>query len=104
MPRLLRLTVILCLLLSAGIGSALLLARANNAKTTLQAAGFDTCNGVPCFMGITPGVTTWGDGEKILTYFGQPDKKERQIEVSTGDNKSHFRLTSSPDFKSVAYI
>jgi len=33
----------------------------------LTTLGFDLCDGSPCFMGITPGITGWNEGKAILT-------------------------------------
>ncbi|MCC7450072.1 MAG: hypothetical protein IT324_21825 [Anaerolineae bacterium] len=57
MFRFLRITLILWLLSVALIGGAALYGRTHDAPNELQALGFDVCEGKPCFMGITPGVT-----------------------------------------------
>jgi len=70
MFRFLRVTLILWLLSVALIGGAALYGRAHAEPNELQALGFGVCEGRPCFMGITPGVTTIESARGILDKVG----------------------------------
>ncbi len=68
--RFLRLTMMLCLLMTSIVGGAVLYARTRSSPGELQALGFGICGGRPCFMGITPGVTSWQDAREVLEKNG----------------------------------
>jgi hypothetical protein len=59
--RFLRLVMILWLLITALVGSVTLYARTTSGAGELQKLGFGMCEGKPCFMGITPGLTQLSD-------------------------------------------
>ncbi|MBX3066975.1 MAG: hypothetical protein KF726_28600, partial [Anaerolineae bacterium] len=54
---------VLTLALSA---AAIGLARLHHESNPMLAFGFDTCREMPCFFGITPGVTAWAEARAIL--------------------------------------
>lgn len=67
LKRLLRITLLSTLIWCVLIVSALLPHRAEQLQTSLQALGFDLCDGVPCFQGILPGKTTWDEMTEIAS-------------------------------------
>ena len=68
--RFLRLVMILWLLITALIGSVTLYVRTTSGAGELQELGFGMCDGRPCFMGITPGLTQLADAMAHLEKNG----------------------------------
>ena len=66
----LRLVMILWLLITAFIGSVMLCARTTSGASELQKLGFDICDGRPCYMGITPGLTPLADAMALFEKNG----------------------------------
>ncbi len=87
-----RLVFILLLLMTALTSSTVLWAREHPEPSELQALGFDVCDGRPCFIGITPGVTTWNAARAILTKWG--DQKESNEEFTVAANRIEVSITS----------
>ncbi len=77
--RLLRPLMLLWLLITALISSVMLYARAPAGPSGLQRLGFGSCDGKPCFMGITPGLTLLPDAMADLeTHGGQCETMRQQ--------------------------
>src|SRR5438046_736821 len=67
MKRLTLWTVALCTLFAAMSTASVVVGRQNRAYVNeAEELGLRWCNGMPCFMGIQPGVTTWADAENTV--------------------------------------
>src|SRR5512140_2206274 len=68
--RFLRLVIRVWLLLTTLIGSIMLYAGTTWGASAVQKLGVGTCEGTPCFMGITPGLTPLPDAMAQLEKNG----------------------------------
>ena len=82
--RFIRLILLLWLLVAILIGGATRWGMAQIEPNELQARGFDMCGSRSCFIGITPGITTWSEAKTILTKWGHPIKSDDDFSVSIG--------------------
>jgi hypothetical protein len=73
MRYLARLAINLNVALLMLVLGVVLIGRASNPRNSLQALGFDLCNGIPCYMGMTPGVTAWLPVKNFMTERGALD-------------------------------
>ena len=51
----------------------------------LQSIGLDLCNGNPCFIGITPGQTTWSEVTTILAVHTDAVSNPQQLYMIKND-------------------
>jgi hypothetical protein len=70
-----RLVIILTIALTLITMIPIAVGRASTETDALQALGFWTCDGKPCFMGITPYITTWN--EAIAVTDGRENTKSQ---------------------------
>jgi hypothetical protein len=66
----------------------LVVGRLDQTPNELQTLGFDLCDGKPCFMEITPGVTTWDDAKAIFMR----NKAERAPWSNAKTEELSFRI------------
>jgi hypothetical protein len=66
LTRFSRLVIVLMVIFTLLTMIPIAIGRARNDSDDLQALGFWVCDGKPCFMGITPGITTWDDAITIV--------------------------------------
>ncbi|HLY26962.1 MAG TPA: hypothetical protein VKQ72_11525, partial [Aggregatilineales bacterium] len=65
MVRVVILVTGLLLALSALSGGAIAIGRVEPDSNIIQNAGLGTCVERPCYLGITPGITTWEEAKQI---------------------------------------
>ncbi len=87
--RLLRPVMLLWLLISAVISSVILYSRTPAGPSELQRLGFGSCDGKPCLMGITPGLTPLPDAMAALETRGGQCETMRQQD-SFGEPRALF--------------
>lgn len=95
MKRFILLSFGLCVTLSIPIFAAVFYGRTQIEVNELASLGFDLCNGKPCFLGITPGITKISEAKSILTgrgtitnngaKFQQIDINKRAVVISASD-------------------
>ena len=100
--KLIRIATIFWLMLTALCGSALLYGHTQDIPEYVRTSGFSVCDGNPCYMGITPGITTWADAKLVLS----PSSKDSQDNTSfvVSANNSTIQLNINPDFKHVGFV
>ncbi len=79
------------LVIVALIGGMLLDARAASRPGDLQGLGFGMCDGRPCFMGITPGLTTLPDAMAYLEKNGGRNEA-LGFQYSVGERRVQYAL------------
>jgi hypothetical protein len=53
---------------------------ARTATPASQTYGFDSCDGIPCFLGVTPGFTAWRDAKQALAQYDD-DLTEKMLRI-----------------------
>lgn len=84
--------------------TAIAVGRSDHTKTPLQTIGFDTCAGMPCYLGITSGRTAWADATKILTLTGTVTNEGKLVEVYAGDSQTVYRIVPEADSRTIAHL
>ena len=104
MLKLVKLIATFCLLFTVLTTTAVAIGWSDHTKTPLQAAGFDTCDGKPCYLGITSGCTAWADATKILTLTGTVTNEGNLVEVYAGDSQTVYRIVPKSDSQTIAHL
>jgi hypothetical protein len=100
-----RLTALILVLCAALTAVALGIGRASAATAALDAAGFDLCDGEPCFRGLVPGHSAWaqasggaiiGEAESFVefVYWGRNKAAAEYVSDVYGGALILVRLTA----------
>ncbi len=91
-----RRIVVVCLLMCTLIGSTVLYSRTHAGPNPLHAYGLDTCDGKPCFMGITPGVTSWAQARLMRPTGAKQDEYARSFVVPIAGTQVGIIMSLDP--------
>jgi hypothetical protein len=95
MTRLGRLITILVSTFIAFIVAAQVFERSRAEIDTLQALGFEDCNGKPCLLGILPGTTSLQEAKTILARQDNIALRDKHYTISFENNDIELRLFST---------
>lgn len=99
MLKLTRLIGMICVTLFISIGATMLISRTH--QTPLAKIGLGVCDGMLCFLSITPGVTKWTDIpillERMDVHNVEYDDDLIVVEFAEGSNMYIYHLNSGAD-------
>src|SRR5260221_11746944 len=93
----------LTLALSALIGGAMLYGRARTSSNRLEAFGLNTCGDRQCFMGITPGESSWTSARQFALDQGGSEREDHTV-VAFHQAGQAVQVFSSPHNQAVSQI
>jgi hypothetical protein len=98
-----KLLILQAFLFTLVIGTVLI-GRFGNAQSPLQAVGFGMCDTIPCFQGITAGVTKYGAATKLLSLYGDLTEESHRAVVEVGGGAGLITIGVEPEGSTVTYI